>query len=204
MRILRVFIIVLMASFILAPQGTFGGIPSSDQLPGYNERPDVRPGNHHPALHNYNPYFVLPTEVPLNYYSKIDMKKWYPKSITQINGWVRLWLIVKIDTKNPNYFSDILIFVTDDRTGKKYGKARIIATQHRKRIGIQGDEETIFCAHDKSYLDSTKEETPDWRIIETEDSYTCQDAVEQIIESVVRNAGDKKWLTQNIHDLRAV
>ena len=202
MRISNTFMMSLAVLSIFISDNIFGGIPTNDQLPNYNYRPFIKPKTEHPVLYFHNAYLLLPKEAPLDYYSKKDMKRWYPDSITKVNGWVRLWVMLKIDRRNPDYFSDILIFITDDRTGKKYGKARIIAAQHRRRIGYEGREKTIFCAHDKSYLDSTAEEVPDWRIIETNDSITCNYAVEQIIKIVIRNAGDKGWITQNIHDFR--
>jgi len=189
-----------MVLFILTSQGTFGGIPTPDQLPDYKYRPFTkRNGNKHRYSPSDHQYLLLPEEAPLNYYSTKDMRKWYTGHITKVNGWVRLWMLLKIDKENPDYFSDVIIFVTDDRANKKYGKSRIIATLHKRRIVDQNNGETIFCGHDKSYLDSIKEEKPDWRIIETKKINTCRDALDQIIEVITRNAGDDGWITQDIH-----
>jgi len=190
---------MLAILFIFTPQGIFGGIPTTDQLPNYKYRPFKKQSFNKRKSYDYRSYLLLPKEAPLNYYSKKHMRKWHTDPITKVNGWIRLWILLKPDAKNSDYFSDIIIFVTDDRTGKKYGRARIIAAQHRKRIVGENREKTIFCVHDKSYLDSINEEKPNWRIIETQNSYTCKDAMEQIIETVLRNTDDIGWSTQNIN-----
>ena len=127
--------------------------------------------------------FNLPKEAPHDYYTEqfwVNNSRSFLIVPTKLE-WLNIYIIDKIDEKDPSKYSDSIITLSDNRTGTRYGRSRIITIIHLQK------EKVIFSTSDTQYTDSEiGQKSPSWVLPSEEMKVMGPKFFETILEYTIK------------------